>query len=118
MRPQPSCEPTASRCTARRGRSTSAAAASGAPWRSSSRTATTSRSSRRGTSVRLELTHGLERGARVVVTLDGRPVIAYEGESVAALLLAEGITATRVTRDGEPRGVYCGMGVCFDCLVV
>jgi len=68
--------------------------------------------------VRLELTHGLERGARVVVTLDGRPVIAYEGESVAALLLAEGITATRVTRDGEPRGVYCGMGVCFDCLVV
>jgi len=68
--------------------------------------------------VRLELTHGLERGARVVVTLDGRPVIAYEGESVAALLLAEGITATRVTPGGEPRGVYCGMGVCFDCLVV
>ena len=68
--------------------------------------------------MRLELTRGLERGARVVVTLDGRPVIAYEGESVAALLLAEGITATRVTRGGEPRGVYCGMGVCFDCLVV
>jgi predicted molibdopterin-dependent oxidoreductase YjgC len=53
-----------------------------------------------------------------MVTLDGRPVTAYEGESVAALLLAEGITATRVTRGGEPRGVYCGMGVCFDCLVV
>jgi D-hydroxyproline dehydrogenase subunit gamma len=68
--------------------------------------------------VRLELTHGLERGPQVVLTLDGRPVTAYEGESVAALLLAEGITATRVTRAGEPRGVYCGMGVCFDCLVV
>jgi predicted molibdopterin-dependent oxidoreductase YjgC len=68
--------------------------------------------------VRLELTHGLERGAEVVLTLDGRPVTAYEGESVAALLLAEGITATRVTSGGEPRGVYCGMGVCFDCLVV
>jgi D-hydroxyproline dehydrogenase subunit gamma len=68
--------------------------------------------------VRLELTHGLERGPRVVLTLDGRPVTAYEGESVAALLFAEGITATRVTRGGEPRGVYCGMGVCFDCLVV
>ena len=68
--------------------------------------------------MRLESTHGLERGARVVVTLDGRPVIAYEGESVAALLIAEGITATRVTLGGEPRGVYCGMGVCFDCLVV
>jgi len=68
--------------------------------------------------VRLELAHGLERGPQVVLTLDGRPVTAYEGESVAALLLAEGIIATRVTRGGEPRGVYCGMGVCFDCLVV
>lgn len=68
--------------------------------------------------MRLEPTHGLERGAEVVLTLDGRPVTAYEGESVAALLLAEGITATRVTSGGEPRGVYCGMGVCFDCLVV
>ena len=68
--------------------------------------------------MRLELAHGLERGPQVVLTLDGRPVTAYEGESVAALLLAEGIIATRVTRGGEPRGVYCGMGVCFDCLVV
>ena len=68
--------------------------------------------------MRLERTHGLQRGPQVVLTLDGRPVTAYEGESVAALLLAEGITATRVTRGGEPRGVYCGMGVCFDCLVV
>ena len=68
--------------------------------------------------MRLERAHGLERGPQVVLTLDGRPVTAYEGESVAALMLAEGITATRVTRGGEPRGVYCGMGVCFDCLVV
>ena len=68
--------------------------------------------------MRLEPTHGLERGVQVVLTLDGRPVTAFEGESVAALLLAEGIVATRLTRGGEPRGVYCGMGVCFDCLVV
>lgn len=68
--------------------------------------------------MRLEPTHGLERGVQVVLTLDGRPVTAFEGESVAALLLAEGIVATRLTPGGEPRGVYCGMGVCFDCLVV
>jgi D-hydroxyproline dehydrogenase subunit gamma len=68
--------------------------------------------------VRLELTHGLERGVPVTMTLDGRPVTAYEGESVAALLFVEGVVATRTTRSGEPRGVYCGMGVCFDCLVV
>ena len=34
------------------------------------------------------------------------------------MLLAEGHLATRTTPAGMPRGVYCGMGVCFDCLVV
>ena len=68
--------------------------------------------------MRLPLQEGLERGRAVSLTLDGRPVIAHEGETVAALLLAEGHVATRRTRHGEPRGVFCGMGVCFDCLVV
>jgi predicted molibdopterin-dependent oxidoreductase YjgC len=68
--------------------------------------------------LRLPDGHGLERGSAVALSLDGRPVTAYEGESVAALLLAEGRLATRVTRGGEPRGVFCGMGVCHDCLVV
>ena len=67
---------------------------------------------------RLPLHHGLERGTAVTLTLDGRRVTAYEGESVAALLLAEGHVATRFTPSGAPRGLYCGMGVCFDCLVV
>jgi D-hydroxyproline dehydrogenase subunit gamma len=68
--------------------------------------------------VRLPDGHGLERGARLSLTLDGRTVDAHEGETVAAVLLAEGHLATRKTRSGSPRGVYCGMGVCFDCLVV
>jgi len=67
---------------------------------------------------RLPSGHGLERGAPVALTLDGRPVTAYEGETVAAMLLAEGHVATRTTPGGSPRGVYCGIGVCFDCLVV
>jgi predicted molibdopterin-dependent oxidoreductase YjgC len=67
---------------------------------------------------RLPLHHGVQRGRAVKLTLDGREVTAYEGESVAAVLLAEGEVATRLTRSGAPRGVYCGMGVCFDCLVV
>lgn len=62
--------------------------------------------------------HGLARGATVDVELDGRPTRAYAGETVAALLLAEGHVATRLTPSGAPRGVFCGMGVCFDCLVV
>jgi D-hydroxyproline dehydrogenase subunit gamma len=61
---------------------------------------------------------GLERGPALTLTLDGRAVTAHEGESVAAVLLAEGEVATRTTVGGSPRGVFCGMGVCFDCLVV
>jgi len=67
---------------------------------------------------RLDLPPGLARGPRLTLTLDGNPVTAYDGETVATVLLAEGRIATRTTPGGEPRGVFCGMGVCFDCLVV
>ena len=67
---------------------------------------------------RLPLGPELERGPRVELQLDGRPVDAFEGETVATVLLAQGEIATRRTVKGEPRGIFCGMGVCFDCLVV
>jgi predicted molibdopterin-dependent oxidoreductase YjgC len=69
-------------------------------------------------SARAALGRGLARGPRVTLTVDSRPVQAYSGETVAALLIAEGSPATRRTRHGAPRGVFCGMGACFDCLVV
>jgi D-hydroxyproline dehydrogenase subunit gamma len=67
---------------------------------------------------RLPLGPELQRGPPVEIVLDGRPVEAHEGETIAAVLLAEGEIATRTTVGGEPRGIFCGMGVCFDCLVV
>jgi hypothetical protein len=51
-------------------------------------------------------------------TFEGEPVEGREGDSVAAALLALGHAATRETPvSGAPRGPYCMMGVCFDCLV-
>lgn len=51
-------------------------------------------------------------------TFDGRPMTAQSGQTVAAALLAEGIRSWRTTRfGGRPRGLFCGIGVCFDCLV-
>ena len=67
---------------------------------------------------RLPLGPELERGPRVEMLFEGRPVEAYLGETVAAVLLAQGEIATRTTVNGEPRGIFCGMGVCWDCLVV
>jgi predicted molibdopterin-dependent oxidoreductase YjgC len=59
------------------------------------------------------------RGAPFEFLADGEPVRAYPGETVAAALLAAGRRRARTTtRRAEPRGVYCGMGVCFECLIV
>ena len=61
----------------------------------------------------------VKRGAKIAVFLDGRTVEAYEGETVAAVLVVAGQVAFRKTaRSGAPRAVYCGMGVCYDCLVI
>jgi predicted molibdopterin-dependent oxidoreductase YjgC len=54
----------------------------------------------------------------LTVTVDGAPVAARAGESVAAALLAAGKLRFRDTpASGAARGPYCMMGVCFDCLV-
>jgi predicted molibdopterin-dependent oxidoreductase YjgC len=67
---------------------------------------------------RLRLRPALVRGPELTIELDGRPLRVHEGETVAAALVADGHAATRRTVRGEPRGLYCGMGVCFECLVV
>jgi len=44
-------------------------------------------------------------------------VQAYLGETVAGALLASGQRIWRTTAQGRPRGLFCGMGICFDCTV-
>ena len=57
-------------------------------------------------------------GRSVTLTVDGREVDAVAGESVLAALWANGIRALHHTAlAGEPRGPFCGIGICFDCLV-
>jgi predicted molibdopterin-dependent oxidoreductase YjgC len=52
-------------------------------------------------------------------TFAGRRIEAEPGQSVAAALIAAGHRSWHTTRQsGAPRGVFCGIGVCFDCLVV
>jgi predicted molibdopterin-dependent oxidoreductase YjgC len=69
--------------------------------------------------LRVAVKAGVERGRRLRLTFDGEAVTAFEGETVAAALMAAGKRVLRITAVTEtPRGVFCGMGVCFDCLVV
>jgi NADPH-dependent 2,4-dienoyl-CoA reductase/sulfur reductase-like enzyme len=53
----------------------------------------------------------------VAITFDGQRIEAEAGESLAAALAAHGIRVLRVKRSGAERGMFCGMGVCQDCLV-
>jgi aerobic-type carbon monoxide dehydrogenase small subunit (CoxS/CutS family) len=60
----------------------------------------------------------VQRGRAVTVLVDGEPMEAYEGETLGAALLASGRRVLRHTAyAAAPRGLYCGMGVCFDCVV-
>src|SRR3984957_3040511 len=56
-------------------------------------------------------------GRPISIQFDRRPIPALEGETIAAALSAAGIVAFRRTLSGAPRGLHCGMGACFDCVV-
>lgn len=53
----------------------------------------------------------------IQATFDGEQIEAPAGASIAAALIASDRIAWRDTRDGAKRGLFCGIGVCFDCLV-
>ena len=54
--------------------------------------------------------------SEVTIFVDGEPVPAEAGRPLGALMHRLG-PAMRRTEEGAPRGLFCGMGVCFDCLV-
>lgn len=71
------------------------------------------------TDLRVPPPDGPVRGPSFTFAFAGRPYTAYPGETVAAALLAAGVRQLRSTRvHGAPRGLLCGIGSCYDCLVV
>jgi predicted molibdopterin-dependent oxidoreductase YjgC len=60
----------------------------------------------------------LEPGRAVRITVDGRPIEAFEGEPVAVAMLAADIRVCRLTeKRREPRGLFCARGQCTDCIL-
>lgn len=59
-----------------------------------------------------------EPSAPVTISVDGRPLTGIGGQSIAAVLLGAGIDTWRTTAMlREARGLFCGIGICFDCVV-
>lgn len=55
---------------------------------------------------------------QVTFTFDGEPFKGEYGQTVAAVLIDSGRRAFRKTRfAAEPRSIFCGIGICFDCVV-
>jgi sarcosine oxidase subunit alpha len=54
----------------------------------------------------------------VTITVDGRPLQAVAGQSLATALWSNGIiTLGHHSETGQPRGMYCGIGHCYECRV-
>jgi sarcosine oxidase subunit alpha len=59
-----------------------------------------------------------KRGRSVDILINQHKVTAFEGELVSTVLHAEGIrTFDRKHKTGNSSGIYCGMGICYECLV-
>jgi hypothetical protein len=54
----------------------------------------------------------------VAFTFEDEPVRARAGQSVAAALIANGIKTLRIDEFGNPKGLLCGIGYCFECRCV
>lgn len=60
-----------------------------------------------------------EKGKLVHFAFDGKDITGYEGESIAAALKAAGVMVHRYTaKEHKPRGVFCAIGRCTDCVMI
>lgn len=60
-----------------------------------------------------------DNGKRVQFTFDGRIMEGFEDEPIAIALRSNGVLIHRyTTRRDEPRGVFCAIGRCTDCIMV
>ena len=62
---------------------------------------------------------GIRHGQPLEIEVDGKKIVAYQGETVATALIAAGLRTFRRTVDkNEPRGIFCGIGLCFECRMI
>ena len=59
-----------------------------------------------------------QKSKKVTITVNGKKLVAYEGEPIASALVASGLKVFRKTpKLHNPRGIYCAIGRCTDCIM-
>ena len=60
-----------------------------------------------------------EKGNKIQFTFDGQAMEGFEDEPIAVALRSNGVLIHRyTTRLNEPRGMFCAIGRCTDCIMV
>lgn len=60
-----------------------------------------------------------QKGRLITFTYNGKPMEGYEGEPVASALRASGVMVHRYSKkENKPRGIFCAIGRCTDCVMV
>ena len=60
----------------------------------------------------------MNSGDKFEIEVDGRTILASSGQTIAEALLANGVRTLRMTQKQASRGVYCGMGICYECRMI
>jgi predicted molibdopterin-dependent oxidoreductase YjgC len=62
---------------------------------------------------------GIDKGRKTIsIFFDGKKIKALKGDTIASALISNGILKFSVTRKNkEPRGYFCGIGLCTDCMM-
>lgn len=58
-----------------------------------------------------------EQTKKIIFYVNGQPTQACRGETIHAALICAGYRQIRKSKTEQPRGVFCGMGVCYECMV-
>lgn len=65
----------------------------------------------------MRIEQGVTRGVQVTIRVNGVAIRGFEGETVATALLAQNIGIFRRDGRAHPRGLFCNMGTCCECMV-
>lgn len=65
----------------------------------------------------MRIAQDVTRGAAITIAVDGVAIPAFEGETIATAMLAQGMIRFRSDGQGRPRGLFCNMGTCCECMV-
>jgi len=60
----------------------------------------------------------MDIGDTFEIEADGKTLLASSGQTIAEALLANGVRTLRMTKKQASRGVYCGMGICYECRMI